>query len=135
MKIALVLLILPLAAVGHDVYHWYSMQNDLAIFRLSELGWLLIEYVPDFYDSMIDTVGEEAWRTYVIPILDLKTVVILAVPSMIMAIFGFVGLGRNLIESMSTPKRPKGREDFKGRTFNQDMKDKFFGTGKSKYNK
>lgn len=87
------LLLIPFfAAIGHDLYaNFYKNEEnktrleafeiDPKAYQNSDLGYLLVNYVPDIYDNARDMIGEENWIKWVDPVLRLYTFVIALVPA------------------------------------------------------
>jgi hypothetical protein len=92
MRILLFLLILPfLAAVGHDLYINYYLDEDklrdlqnlrpsLKDFLISDLGWVWNKYAPTGMEIFKDTVQPGTWENIFLPILQKPTMLITAIP-------------------------------------------------------
>lgn len=91
-KLFLFILALPLiAAVSHDVYlNYFSspekiaevkrMRIDADGFEMTALGWVWIEYSSGTYEMMRSNVSEETWKTTIVPLLKMKTIIVSVVP-------------------------------------------------------
>jgi hypothetical protein len=83
--------LLPLAAIGHDGYVAYQhpeMGDPLTAFKLtgfSDLGWLWTHYSPDTFKTARDTLNPGTWKL-LDPILEQKTVLIAAVPLILLIV-------------------------------------------------
>ena len=93
------LLLIPFfAALGHDLWaNYYATQEqktrleafeiDPTAYQGSDLGYLLITYVPGIYENARTLVGEESWTKWVDPVLRLYTFVVALVPAILFAIW------------------------------------------------
>lgn len=87
------LLLIPFfAAIGHDLYaNFYknednkvrleSFEIDPKAYQGSDLGYLVVTYVPDAYEKGKELVGQERWERWIDPILRLYTFVVALVPA------------------------------------------------------
>jgi hypothetical protein len=85
--IATTLLVLPIAAIGHDLYLAYGQTGTLDLeqpFKLSYVGWLLQNYAPDQFAQAREVVPADTWSLLIRPILESPTVLAAAVPSAIL---------------------------------------------------
>ena len=93
------ILLLPFfAAIGHDFYANYlidpqkkakleAFDIDPQAYQLSDLGYLLVTYVPEAYENSRLMVGEESWTKYVDPVLREFTFVVALVPAAIFYLY------------------------------------------------
>ncbi len=87
------LLLLPFfAAVAHDLYaSFYAPERerarleayeiDPASYQSSDLGYLLVKYVPQPFEAVREAVGPDLWKTWVDPVLRLYTFVVALIPA------------------------------------------------------
>ena len=132
--LAFVLLLLPLLVVAHDLYFWHEAKYNFANFRLSEVGFIWMEYAPDSYDAVVQFVGEETWETYAFPLMKLKTAALLGFPFMVFFIIRIwnylkIVLFGGTVQRKSTKKGPAKQG---GRNFSSKNSEYFFGSGKAK---
>jgi hypothetical protein len=98
-KIFLFILLLPFfAAIGHDVYYSYFLDEDkmkkverLQIdhedYTISDLGWIWNTYSPETMQQARQSVEPEIWVEKVDPILQYPTMIVGLVPFVIGCIF------------------------------------------------
>lgn len=70
--VACLLSLLPLAALGHDLYMAYGRDSELNFsnpFHLSQIGWLWETYMYDNYRSIRSGFTPETWQTWMHPVL------------------------------------------------------------------
>ncbi len=91
-KTLLFILLLPLSfAIGFDAYiNFYLNQENLAMLEAlrldpeavmpSDFGYLLVTYVPSFYENMKLLFTEETWNQWVDPVLQMYTTLVTAIP-------------------------------------------------------
>ncbi len=58
--------ILPVAALGHDIYIW---QRDGNIFTLADLGGIFRHYAPEQFDQTVTFLGAETFNAVLTPVL------------------------------------------------------------------
>lgn len=81
-RILCVLLLLPaLAALGHDAWRYYE-EPEFG-FQLSDVGYLLNEYAPDYLKILYDGTDPESWEQYVLPLLEQTTAIVAATPAIL----------------------------------------------------
>lgn len=93
------LLLLPFfLVVGHDLYANYlsdeakktkleAFEIDPMAYQSSDLGYLIVKYIPNAYENGTALIGEKNWSTWVDPILRLYSFVVALVPSLIFFIW------------------------------------------------
>lgn len=98
-KLFCFLLLIPFfAAIGHDVYVAYysdpakvakleALDIDPQDYQVSDAGYLLLQYAPNFYEDARVTVGEEKWVKYFDPILEQYTFVVALVPAVLFYLY------------------------------------------------
>lgn len=91
-KLFLFILLLPLSfAIGFDVYvNFYLNEENLAMIESlqidpkavmpSDFGYLIVTYLPDFYENLKLLAGEEIWQKWVDPVLQMYTTLVAAIP-------------------------------------------------------
>ncbi len=91
-KIWCFLLLLPFfGAAGHDIYANYfstpekkaefeALAIDPADYQVSDLGYILLTYQPELYETAKQTVGEDNWVKRVDPVLQLPSMVATLIP-------------------------------------------------------
>ncbi len=67
--ICFLLALLPLSALGHDLYIAYDSGND---FSFSAFGWLLKTYEPSLHTQLIMTFGKETYVSDIAPLLEYR---------------------------------------------------------------
>lgn len=92
-KLLCFLLLIPcLAAIGHDLYSAYfsdpakvaqleALNINPEDYQVSDAGYMLLKYTPEFYESSRTIIGEHAWLSYVDPILKQYTFVVALIPA------------------------------------------------------
>jgi hypothetical protein len=63
------LALLPLAALGHDIYVWQTTGNP---FAFAALGWMTKTYLADYHQMAVDTLSPENFNMLLAPILEQK---------------------------------------------------------------
>ncbi len=89
-SILAILAAFPLAALGHDLYLWYDKYEDFMEYDKivwSDIGYLFVNYAPDFYDDMQDMIGAEMWNSYMIPIMEANAIIFSAVLPGLMLVY------------------------------------------------
>lgn len=69
-----ILLIPAFAALGYDAYVFYENQEEG--FKLTDLGWLWTNYHQGSHDSLYEQIGEDQWKQYMLPVLQLPAVIV-----------------------------------------------------------
>lgn len=71
--------------LGHDFYLSQDKIAEIDLGKvtedglpLSDVGWLVVRYTPDFYDWMKESAAQDTWANIIVPILRTKGVYILA---------------------------------------------------------
>lgn len=59
--------ILPVAALGHDIYIW---RRDGNIFTLADLGGIFRHYAPEQFDQTVNFLGTVTFNAVLTPILE-----------------------------------------------------------------
>ena len=83
------LLVIAIASVGHDGYIFYLNQDKNPEPTLSMAGFFIEEYALEYGQAALDMIGEENWKNYVDPILQLKTIILFGIPALLL-----LGLGK-----------------------------------------
>ena len=65
-----IIALMPLAALGHDLYVMYDTGNA---FAFSSIGWMLKNYAYDFYRDFALGVGVERFKAEYVPLLEKRT--------------------------------------------------------------
>lgn len=89
----------PLAALGHDLYVAYGGEEGIDInkpFKFSELGWLWKEYSVETLESVRSSFDPATWTAYIVPVLKTEAVIATAVPA---AIFFAIMLAMKIVRS------------------------------------
>jgi hypothetical protein len=93
------LLLLPFfAVVGHDLYANYlsdeskitkleAFEIDPSAYQGSDIGYLIVKYMPALYENGKIMIGEETWVKWVDPILRLYSFVVALVPALLFFIW------------------------------------------------
>lgn len=87
--LAVLFALLIVAAIGHDVYVAYThpeVGQFPQSFHFSDLGWIWTTYSPDTYKSARESIGPDAFRTWLDPILSQRTAVLAAIPLIILLV-------------------------------------------------
>lgn len=111
------LALLPLAALGHDIYLAYygpDMKPDHAI-QLSDVGWLLKTYTPEAHQWLVDNTDKDMWDKYVGPLLE-QTALFVALPPFLLA--AFITLAIKLVSWRPVGGKFKGKKS--GIAFGED---------------
>lgn len=93
-----ILLIPFFLSLGHDLFaNYYLDQNkklrlealdiDPRAYQSSDLGYLLVRYIPETFETTRNAMGEEEWSRWVDPILRLYTFVVALVPAILLCIW------------------------------------------------
>lgn len=86
----ILLSLLPLAALGHDLYMAYGKDGEIDLsqpFQLSYVGWLWQTYSPDTFRITRSNFEPETWARWIRPILEQSALIITLIPpSIIFAI-------------------------------------------------
>jgi hypothetical protein len=78
------LLALPvLAALGHDIYITYQDQDFTRAMMFSDVGYLWTHYEPGSYKWAQDNIDKATWDSFLTPLLEQSTVIIAAIPAVI----------------------------------------------------
>jgi hypothetical protein len=120
------LVIPPLAALGHDFYAVYGnpVNGDLDIektFHLSDVAWVWRHYALDSYESFRKSFDPETWKIWIFPILAQRTVVLTAIPAVIF--FGWQLVAKIANTGMMAALRAT-KGGGKGKSFAFDSADK-----------
>lgn len=112
----------PLAALGHDLYYFYEHQDEG--FKFSEVGWLWHTYHPDSHNKALEIVGVPPWKSYITPILSMKSLIL---GLSITAFMLFVMLAVNSLKMIASSTRArmpkhKQRDSSVGRTREKGQK-------------
>lgn len=101
-KIWLFVLLLPFfAAIGHDFYVSYltdpdqkarleALDIDPSVYQVSDFGYLIVHYLPDFYENTKAAIDETTWAKYIDPVLQQFTFVIGLVPAALFLLYLFI---------------------------------------------
>lgn len=93
------LLLLPFfLVVGHDLYaNYYADEGkrtrleafdiDPTAYQSSDLGYLVVKYLPGAYENLRSAVGEENWAKWIDPVLRLYSFVVALVPALLFFIW------------------------------------------------
>ncbi len=124
------LLLLPFfLVVGHDLYANYlsdeskktkleAFDIDPSAYQSSDLGYLIVKYVPNAYEKGTALIGEKNWSTWVDPVLRLYSFVVALVPALLF--FVWLLISRIFDIWPFAGARPMARKDVYGRkTTNQ----------------
>jgi hypothetical protein len=63
------LVVLPLAALGHDIYVWQETGNP---FAFAALGWITKTYLPDYHKAAVEMLSPENFNMLLTPVLEQK---------------------------------------------------------------
>lgn len=89
------LLALPLlAALGHDAYVYYEsayQKGENLPFRLSDIGYIWKTYSPGTLELVKQSVLEDTWKGWVVPLLELPSVLVGG---------GFAGIGYAILTAL-----------------------------------
>ena len=89
------ILLLPFFLVlGHDLYANYlsdeskktkleAFDIDPSAYQSSDLGYLVVKFIPNSYENGTALIGEENWSAWVDPILRLYSFVVALVPALV----------------------------------------------------
>lgn len=89
------LLLLPFfLVVGHDLYaNYYADEGkrtrleafdiDPAAYQSSDLGYLIVKYMPGVYENAKTLIGEQSWVKWVDPVLRLYSFVVALIPALL----------------------------------------------------
>jgi hypothetical protein len=93
------LLLLPFfLVVGHDLYaNYYADEGkrtrleafdiDPTAYQSSDLGYLVVKYLPGVYENLKSAVGEENWIKWADPVLRLYSFVVALIPALLFFIW------------------------------------------------
>lgn len=91
------LLLIPFfLSIGHDLWANYggdaktrleAFEIDPHAYQSSDLGYLVVSYVPGVYESARAMVGEEFWMKWIDPVFRLYTFVVALIPFMLFAVW------------------------------------------------
>lgn len=119
------LLLLPFfLVVGHDLYANYlsdeskktkleAFDIDPTAYQSSDLGYLVVKYIPNAYENGTALIGEKNWSTWVDPILRLYSFVVALVPALLF--FVWLLISRIFDIWPFAGARPMARKDVYGR--------------------
>lgn len=78
------LLVLPIFAVlGHDIYVTYKDQDYSKTMMFSDVGYLWTRYEPDTYKWAQNNVDQATWDNILTPVLEQTSVIIAAIPAIV----------------------------------------------------
>jgi|GEM_PF-5171672 len=86
------LALLPIFALGHDLYLAYLNAERAHVqiwdrpVLLSDLGWALLQYFPDAFDTAYGNIDSDTWINTVGPLLEQKNLFLAAIPATFMLI-------------------------------------------------
>ena len=95
------LLLLPFfLVVGHDLYaNYYADEGkrtrleafdiDPTAYQSSDLGYLVVKYLPGVYENLKSAVGEENWIKWADPVLRLYSFVVALIPALLFFYLAF----------------------------------------------
>ena len=122
LSMLLFIFLLPfLGALGHDIYLSFKEQDFTKPMMFSDVGYLWTQYLPDSYKTAKDEIAPETWDAYVAPFLEQTTLVVTAIPLVLL----FIAIVAIKFVNTST-FAPKGKG--KGFAFNSGGE-----TGKTKF--
>lgn len=98
LKLTALASVLPVAAIGFDLYIW---QRDGNIFSLADLGGLFRHYAPEQFQQTVDFLGAETFNAVLTPILS-QPAVFVGLAVMIL-VFG-ISFARDLIMAHKAAK-------------------------------
>lgn len=89
------LLLLPFfLVVGHDLYANYLADEDKKArleafdidpnaYQSSDLGYLVVKYIPSVYENVTGVIGEDIWAKWIDPVLRLYSFVVALIPALL----------------------------------------------------
>lgn len=111
-----ILLIPFFLALGHDLYANYYLNQDkktrLEAFEIdpkayqsSDMGYLLVKYMPETFEVTRNAIGEEQWTKWIDPLLRLYTFVVALVPAILFFIWLLISRLLDILLFASSPAR------------------------------
>ncbi len=58
--IGILMVVLSLGSLGHDIYYAYEKKQAVS---LSQVGYYFQTYIPDYYEAIKDTLGDDDYMT------------------------------------------------------------------------
>jgi len=98
-KLLCFLLLFPFfAAIGHDIYSAYysdpdkvakleALDIDPKDYQVSDAGYMLLQYAPEFYEESRMAIGEQSWMRYIDPVLKQYTFVVALIPAVLFYLY------------------------------------------------
>lgn len=126
------LLLIPFfATLGHDLWANYyaneeqktrleAFEIDPTAYQGSDLGYLLVAYVPEIYEAAREMVGQDNWAKWVDPILRLYTFVVALIPPILFFIWLLISRIFDLWPFAGAAPPPSSR----GKSASKDMFEK-----------
>lgn len=122
-KMAVFFLILPVAVLAHDIYLMQESKQSFDLARLSSLGFIMDEYIPDSVAFIRDMASKDIYSNFIVPILKIKTSIYAALPSLVLFLMSL----RESVKKRMTTGKSHGSGSLKGRTFNSESSKRILG--------
>ncbi len=74
----------PLAAIGHDLYMAYGVEDAEGVFEFSDLGWIWVNYGAETYNWAQQNLDNVMWGAFIDPVLRQTALIVTLVPALIL---------------------------------------------------